>query len=33
MVHGFLGMDALLPEADLAMEEIATFLGQAFRTA
>jgi acetyl esterase len=31
MVHGFLGMDALLPEADLAMEEIAAFLGQAFR--
>jgi acetyl esterase len=33
MVHGFLGMDALLPEADLAMDEIATFLDEAFRSA
>jgi acetyl esterase len=33
MVHGFLGMDALLPEADEAMDEIAAFLGEAFRTA
>lgn len=30
MVHGFLGMDGLVPEADLAMDEIAAFLGTAF---
>lgn len=31
MIHGFLGMEALVPEADLAMEEIASFLGRTFR--
>ena len=26
MIHGFLGMDALVPEADAAMARIAAFL-------
>ncbi len=30
MIHGFLGMEALVPEADEAMARIARFLGDAF---